>query len=400
MTDLNVFCSEVEGGARSKISNAWIYWREGSKELVLRADDRGVVLGFTSGDPKKPGSYKDPFVTKDGVDVKVAYNVGESQLTEDGISARLTEHTTKQSLSASLARLGPVKATPGAKTTVKVLPLAEIKLPKSHKFLRAVAATKFGGTADDVQAKNMDQFLGLNYGAPGGTKEFQGKEEKGFRDELRRVVAASGQQPINIIRDVKTAAEAVAKDDADERIVALVLHGNVDRIGRRLSGLFLVESALRDLQALKADTALARSRLKQARQRLEDAKKKGDPDEIDAAQEEVKSREKLLDGFDKDGLEMLDAFEAAGEALKAANVRTVELQACDAGGGPTAVTALGFLDKLKSLLTAKGHSLEIKGHKAALFSESFPKKVDVWVGSEKNKGAAGTQTSDKSLPIP
>lgn len=400
MTDLSVALFEVEGTTSARIKNAWIYWREGSGKLVLRADDKGTVFKLTSGDPQKATNYTTPFSVKDGVDVKVAYSKGDVQLTEDGIKARLTSHTTKQSLSATLSAVGPVKAPPGAKKTVKVPPVTEIKLPKSRKFLRAVAAIRFGGLSSDTQAKNMDQFLGLNYGSAGAPKDFQGNEEKGFRDERRRLVAASGHEPIDIIRDIKTAADAVKNDDADERIVAPVLHGNVDRIGRRLSGFFLVESALRDLQVIKTDNALALSRLEKAKQKLAEAEASGNPEDIQAARDEVASREAVLQGVDPTALEMLAAFAEAAEALKAANVRTVELQACDAGGGVAAVTTLGFLDKLRSLLTAKGHSLAIKGHKAALFSESFPAKVDVWVGSKTSKNTAGSQTSDKSLPIP
>ena len=247
----------------------------------------------------------------------------------------------------------------------------------------------------------MDRFIATNYGTSGGTaKEFRGNEEKGFREELRRVVQASGPQPIDIIRDIETAAKAVVNDDADERIVALALHGNVDRIGRRLRDFFLVDSSLTDLNALKGDTALARGRLKAAEDKLVKAKASGKAEDIQAAQAEVDSRRALLAGFDQEGLKMLDAFDKAAEQLKASQVQVIELQACDSGAGSGGVAALGFIGKLNSFLSAKGHSVTVKGHSAAIFTRGTKTEVSIWIGRQDQEGLSGTQTSKTSLPLP
>jgi hypothetical protein len=403
---LNVFCSEVDRrGARTKVRNSWVYWRENGTKLVLRADAQGIVLRHTSGPADQPSSYQTPFETQEGVQVRVAYNTEASQLDEPRIAARLADFQVKQSLSASLAKLGPIFVPPsGSKQKVTVLPLAEIRLEEYHRFKRAVVATLFGGRSNDVQARNMDKFLRLNYGKPGDPpKEFKGTHDGKPIHELRRSVAASGPNPIDIIHDIGTAAQAVRNDDANLRVVDLVLHGNTDRIGRRDPGIFLLDSDLRNLESLKGERKLRQRAVDRAQERLKAAQKNGDPEDIAAAREEVKSRQDNLNDLNSEGgMPLLQAFDQAATDLEKAQIDLVELQACGTAGSQGGVAALGFLSRLERLLSTPGHKVDVKGHSELIFSndDRNTNTVFCWLGTETDQGKPGTQTSNETLPVP
>lgn len=400
---VHLFFSEVDGGrARAKIKNAWIYWRSPQGNLVLRANDQGHVLRHTGGDPSRPENYRELFSATENDSVEVAYNVEPAQLDEPSIGARLTGHTVEISLDKTLAGLGPIFVPPGGQQVdVKVLPLCEIRLPKYHRFLRAIAVVMFGGHAADAHAVNMDTFLRDHYGRPGqSVREFRGEEERGFREEARRTVPASGKDAINIIQDIGAAARAVS-GDAYERVVGLALHGNTDRIGRLVEGNFLTEAQLISLTVLQGDAGPARRRLQAAEERLERARAQGELGEIRAAEEEVSSRRAIIVDFDPHALAMLEAFEEAAEALAEAGVSTVELHACNAGQGPAGVGTLGFLRRLERFLSKRGGpQVSVKAHPQPIFTRQVKRQVTVWLGAEGDEGKPGSQTSRTSLPLP
>lgn len=400
---VHLFFSEVDQSrARTKIKNAWIYWRTPQGNLVLRANEQGHVLRHTDGDPGRPENYRELFSSAEGDPVEVAYNVEQAQLDEPSIVARLTNHKVEVSLDETLAGLGPIFVPPGGqRVDVKVLPLCEIRLPKYHRSLRAIAVVMFGGARDDPQAVNMDTFLGDHYGRPGeSVREFRGEEERGFREEARSTVPASGKDVINIIRDIRAAAQAV-NGDAYERVVGLALHGNTDRIGRLTEGKFLTEAQLISLTALQGDVGPARRRLQAAEERLERARAQGDLDEIRAAEEELSSRRAIIADFDPRALAMLEAFEEAAAALAEAGVSTVELHACDAGQGPAGVGTLGFLGRLERFLSKRGGPrVSVRAHARPIFTRRIKRQVTLWIGSEEDEGKPGSQTSQTSLPVP
>lgn len=403
---VNVFCSEVDrDGSRVKVANAWIYWRTESIKLVLRADARGIVLQSTGGDPKNPASYTQQFIAKKGEQVEIAYNTEATQLSEKGIVARLQSFTVVDSLSAALAAISAVNVPANGKRTVTVLPMFEAKLPKYHPVLRAVAVTRFGGAPTDVHARNMEKFLNLNYAPTGNSpKVFRGDEARGFREELRRVVPASGAAPLNIIRDIETAAASLVNDDANERVVALPAHSNNEIIGRTLAPGDIIINPLTlrqldQLSILKADFEIKRAALKRAENRLTEAKKKNDPEAIAAAQEEVESRKADLQTVDPKALPFLDAFAQTADALERAHVDVIELQSCGAGAASSGVAALGFLSKLSRFLSTRTHIVSVKGHDKAIFSNDLRSVVELWIGGA-NKSAGSDQESTTSLPIP
>lgn len=404
--NLNVFFSAVDrDGSRVKIANAWVYWRDGNQDSVLRANAQGIVLQLTSGPPTDPNSYQTQFVTTEGTSVRVAYNTEPTQLDDPAIQARLDQFEVKQSLSAALAQLGPILAPNGGKQTVTVLPLAEIQLQQYHRYKRAVAATMFGGLPGDIQARNMDKFLNNNYRTPtGGPKEFKGDHNGHALDELRRTIAASGANPIDIVHDIATAAQAVQNDDANDRAVALVLHGNTDRIGRHNPGVWILESDLMQLESsVLIDWRMKTSALETAKQRLADAQRGGDPDKIDRARVEEQAREDDLRIFkeqNRDGTTMLEAYDQAAKALEQARVDVVELQACGAGGSASQLAPLGLAGRLQRLLSTRTHPVQVKGHQKLIVSLDDGKKVTVWLGADTDRNAPGSQTSDTTLPEP
>lgn len=133
MTNCNVFFSEVaEDGSRVKLMNAWIYWRPpGGTHQILRSDEKGLVYAFASGDRTRQDAYTVEFVTSVGTDVEVFHSQGNKPLPDSVVTAlTMPLYTVPLSLSAGLAALGPVYAAPGgAVTSVRRLPLGEIRLP-------------------------------------------------------------------------------------------------------------------------------------------------------------------------------------------------------------------------------------------------------------------------------
>ena len=195
----------------------------------------------------------------------------------------------------------------------------------------------------------MATFISSNYGSAGAKAAKKFKMGDG-KIELRRVVAASGNEELDIVHDIASAAKALKKDQAGEKVVALVLHGNDEGLSRIYRNDYLEnmlnDAQLRDVGVYRMDVAL------------------GMVGNADAA-------------------EMSEALEEAAKALADAEVDVLELQACNVGRIEGMAT-FSFAGRLEALLKTADHTITIRTHTRYVSSgvHSKTKKVMVWLGAD------------------
>jgi hypothetical protein len=141
MTKCNVFFSCVnEDKSRFKLKNAWVYWRENGAYQILRSDAQGLVYAFGSGNRERQDSYTVEFKTTVGAVVYVFYTEGSRPLPEALIAPCLQEYEVPLSLDAGPDAMGPLYASPnGSTTSIRILPLGEIRLPRVRIRVEAPA---------------------------------------------------------------------------------------------------------------------------------------------------------------------------------------------------------------------------------------------------------------------
>jgi len=230
---------------------------------------------------------------------------------------------------------------------------------------RAVAVVQFGGLPKiDVQARYMAAFISTNYGSAGAKAARKFKMDDG-KIELRRVVAASGNEELDIVHDIASAAKALRKDQASEKVVALVLHGNDNGLSRiyrndELENM-LNDAQLRDVGVYRIDVA------------------SGMVGNAAAA-------------------EMSEALEEAAKALADAGVDVLELQACNVGDIEGLAT-FSFAGRLETLLKTADHAVTIRTHTRYVSSgvHSKTKKIMVWLGADPD-ATNNNERSSTSLP--
>lgn len=113
---------------RGKVTDAWVYWWEDGKELLLRADAKGHVLEHVSGPENDKKSYQKLFVVKSETRAQVAFSPGDDIIRRADVEPQLKGVQVEKSMSASLAAIGPIFVPKSGKKTVKVLPMAEVRL--------------------------------------------------------------------------------------------------------------------------------------------------------------------------------------------------------------------------------------------------------------------------------
>jgi hypothetical protein len=268
---------------------------------------------------------------------------------------------------------------------------------------RAVAVIQFGGLpAIDVQAANMARFITTNYGSAGGkAKKFQMTDGK---TELRRVVGASGNEELDIVHDIATAAKAIKKDAAQEKVVALVLHGNdegVSRVYRRgmLEHMLHVDQ-MRDVNDFRMELARLSKEEERRKADLANARTAKDPEAIDEAQfhlRDVQTRIAQYEASLPAAEQMSNALKATAEALADAGVSVLELQACNVGD-IEGVASFSFAERLQSLLSTPQHRLKIRTHRRWVTTgvHSKTKKTMVWLGAKPE--SEGNGLSETTLP--
>lgn len=269
---------------------------------------------------------------------------------------------------------------------------------------RAVAVVQFGGLPKiDVQARNMAAFTSTNYGSAGAKAAKKFKMDDG-KIELRRVVAASGNEELNIVRDIASAAKTLKKDQASEKVVVLVLHGNDDGLSRIYRNGYLENmlnaDQLRDVGVYRMDLALLAKEEIRRKANFDAATASGNPEVIDDARfylNDVRGRINDYKANHADAARMSEALEKAASALEDAGADVLELQACNVGDIEGMAT-FSFAGRLEELLRTADHTITIRTHTRYVSSgvHSKTKKVMVWLGS--NPKADNNEISATSLP--
>ncbi len=390
----------------TEVKEHWIFWQQGGSDLRFWADESGIVFSHTSGPEDSPSSYRTRLTLDLGGTGRLAHMPESASLTPEGIELRQKTVQVEEDITASqekaLARIAPIQLpASGGKLQTVVLPVTVFTVPAFYPNTRAVAAITFGGARNDTQAVNMDAFLSNNY-----RQQFHGlgedsNEPATYREEERILVRATQARnsrealPIHMIQDIGRAADALKNARANERVVALICHGNSSQIGRFDPGLWLTDGDLRSLGQATRDTARVRRRIARARDRLAAAEAAVPRDlaEIRAAQEELESWEVQLPN---DAInEMLSAFEETAQKLNDANVKSVELQACGTAGSNEPIPTFEFLGRLKDFLR-----VPVRGHPETIWCFLRGRVATLWLGDENDMGKPGTHTSSTSLPIP
>jgi hypothetical protein len=126
------------------LENAWVYWREGGKQTLLRTDSKGCPFSAPSGtseeDAGLPWKYTVPFGSQIGAQVEVYYSRGEKPLLakettdySDVFFAReLIEPPPTVCIDPQYAAISPEDI-----NTLTVVPLVSVTLPHYHLELTA-----------------------------------------------------------------------------------------------------------------------------------------------------------------------------------------------------------------------------------------------------------------------
>jgi hypothetical protein len=269
---------------------------------------------------------------------------------------------------------------------------------------RAVAVVLFGGRPNDVQAKNMDKFVKSNYGLPGarGAKPAQ-VESVGL--ELRRSIDASSREhnEFDIVRDIITAAKALERDVAEEKAVALTLHGNENGIARTYHLIaggdvelenVLDSNAMGAVMDFKFHLESLQRELHGCEELLSQALAHGDQEQIADARHKVSNTQGRIEEYKHKRVlgkspAMYELLVHAAEALEGANVGFVELQACNVGfGADSGFGRFSFDSRFEELLSTKKHRVVVRTHKALICTgrpKFKTKGLAVWLGDEMDR---------------
>ena len=271
---------------------------------------------------------------------------------------------------------------------------------------RAVAVVQFGGLPQiDIQARNMSTFIATNYGAPGAkAKKF--KTDSGDI-ELRRAVASSGNGPLDIVSDIKSAARALRKDKATTKVVVLVLHGNDEGLSRIYRNGYLEDmltgDQLRSVGLYESELGRLKKELARYEGNLAAANAKHDTEAADEAKFRVDDTRGLIrkwenDPNNADAAGLLAVLRGAADALEEANVDALELQACNVGAIEGLAT-FSFAGRLERLLSTPTHGITIRTHRRYVSSgvHSKNKKVMVFLGADP-KATDNNELSSTTLP--
>src|SRR6478609_6830235 len=136
--DLNVLLSRLEARpglppARSKVTNAWVYFWANDQELTLRADENGHVLRHVSGPIDDKASYQELFVTQVGTRAQVGFSLGEKPLRRADIEPQLELFTLKNDLSDPG---GPIFDPKSGRKKVPALPKTHIRAEFPSEVLK------------------------------------------------------------------------------------------------------------------------------------------------------------------------------------------------------------------------------------------------------------------------
>jgi hypothetical protein len=153
--------------SRSKLKQAWVYWREGEAISVLRVDRQGFVFRYKSGDAARPRSYVQPFVAPIGATVQLAYSVGRRPVPSEARSQalRFTARVVRVSIAAehNPNTRRTVDAT-GRVTTLRVLPLSELRLPEIAPYPLSVAVATAAAPRPRARGARAISFLMHRFG--------------------------------------------------------------------------------------------------------------------------------------------------------------------------------------------------------------------------------------------
>ena len=275
-----------------------------------------------------------------------------------------------------------------------------------------VVAVLFGGNRSDIQANRMDRFLRKNYGEPNSPNPKIHIRRSSGDIEWRRTVAASGQQAIDIVRDITAAAKKLQGDNIQAtKVIELVLHGNTSGIARKYESGVLIDllsvNHLSAVQDFRREVARLEKRIETAEKRLSDANAKLRGASSDAEQKEQRdaftnvqeARKDLNEFLNRPGnaqaKSLSDAFKEAAEALRNAKIQTINLQSCNTGSGNSLLSFIGRLQNLLSSSSSPAHIVTVKGHWEMV---STTKAGEVFLGTDPIDPQA--QRSTTTLPQP
>jgi putative chitinase len=148
-------------GSNTRLKNAWVYWQEGGTLSVLYSDAQGLVYGFGAGKGlHTPAMYAVEFTSTVGAMVNATYSEGPNPLPEDVVTPDLKEFKvpgwfTPPSYPGStpVVDLGPVYATPGATTSIRRLPLVEIRMQNRTPTLASETELTFPSTPPEDRTR-------------------------------------------------------------------------------------------------------------------------------------------------------------------------------------------------------------------------------------------------------
>jgi hypothetical protein len=133
MANISVFLTVLEKGARTRLTRAWVYWKENGQFQVLRADAGGSVQQLASGgDATQPASYTTAFTTSDGASVGVYFSQGAKPLPQSLVEPILRPVVVTQASGSALSALGPVQLSPTVPNAMRRVPLAQVDVDPNH----------------------------------------------------------------------------------------------------------------------------------------------------------------------------------------------------------------------------------------------------------------------------
>ncbi len=225
-TTVDVFFSANDATSRYKIQNAWVYWRVAGATTILRSDARGLISSFRSGPATSPASYTTPFYAETDTVVELAYSSGAKPAPESSMA--FVRRKVKISLSALLAQSGPRRVDSGGRvTSVRALPLAELRLPEVRPLPMAVGVV----TADVARpppgtapARAMS-FLLHRFAIQNYEADWTGAGGAPGEHRAHGFIAAAANRGDLVTATVQLAEQLAWRGSGTRRIVWAVGHG-------------------------------------------------------------------------------------------------------------------------------------------------------------------------------
>src|SRR5688500_15210681 len=99
--DCDVLIVVNDQNVLTKLTDSWVYWREGGTLSTLRADSNGDILSFSgSGDATKPSTYTRPFRSRIDAQVEVFTSTGAKPIPPSQVTPALLPRSVRLGIGA------------------------------------------------------------------------------------------------------------------------------------------------------------------------------------------------------------------------------------------------------------------------------------------------------------